>query len=488
MSNSRLIPADKIVERLQYENPWWSTREIPAVYKGMSRRLYFDLFYPFVIETEVRRAVVLMGPRRVGKTVMMFHTIDQLISEKIDPQRIFFVGIDNPIYVNLSLHEILDLCKASVKAETLKNCYVFFDEIQYLKDWERHLKVLTDAYPETKFIVSGSAAAALKWHSTESGAGRFTDFMLPPLTFQEFIHLKNKDHLMKKSTISYGDQAVAYRLPLSADELNREFLEYLNFGGYPEVVLSGKIQKDMGRYVKNDIVDKVLLRDLPGLYGIKDVQELNRFFTYIAYNTGNEFSYENMSKESGVQKETLKKYLEYLEAAFLIKVLNKVDINARRLKRITSFKVYLTNPSLRTALFSPVKATDEEMGNMVETAILSQWMHRGNLDLTYARWKEGRSEGEVDLVLVDHKKFKPVWGVEIKWSNRYFDKPGELNSLIQFCKSNGLTKALVTSIDAQGIKKIDTDLTLTFLPAAVYAYNIGDTTLKMKTNSQIALL
>lgn len=482
MSNSRLIPTEKIIERLQYENPWWLTKEIPTLYKEMSKRLYFDLFYPFITETDIRRAVVLMGPRRVGKTVMMFHTIDKLINEDINPQRIFFIGIDNPIYVNLSLQEILDLCKESVKAQSLENCFVFFDEIQYLKDWERHLKVLVDTYPKTKFVVSGSAAAALKWHSTESGAGRFTDFMLPPLTFQEFIHLKNRDHLIQKSFIRYGDKQIPYCLPLNVDELNDEFIHYLNFGGYPEVVLSEKIQKDMGRYVKNDIVDKVLLRDLPSLYGIKDVQELNRFFTYIAYNTGNEFSYETMSKDSGIQKETLKKYLEYLEAAFLIKVLNKVDINAKRLKRVTSFKVYLTNPSLRTALFSPVKATDSEMGNMVETAILSQWMHRENLDLTYARWREGRSEGEVDLVLVDDKKFKPVWGVEIKWSNRFFEMPQDLTSLIKFCKANHFENALVTTIDRQDTK-VASEVNFTFVPSSVYAYNIGENTLKMKTTN-----
>lgn len=482
MSNPRLIPTEKIIERLQYENPWWITREIPEFYSQMSKRLYFELFYPFVVETEVRRAVVLMGPRRVGKTVMMYHAIDQLIKDKNNAQKIFFIGIDNPIYVNLGLQEILDLCKEAVKANDFKNCFIFFDEIQYLKDWERHLKVLVDTYPETKFIVSGSAAAALKWHSTESGAGRFTDFMLPPLTFQEFIYLKDKNHLIQKDFIQYGEKKISYRLPLNIDELNDEFIQYLNFGGYPEVVLSEKIQRDMGRYIKNDIVDKVLLRDLPSLYGIKDVQELNRFFTYIAYNTGNEFSYETMSKESGIQKETLKKYLEYLEAAFLIKVLNKVDINAKRLKRVTSFKVYLTNPSLRTALFSPIKATDDEMGNMVETAILSQWMHRENLDLTYARWKDGRKEGEVDLVLVDDKKFKPVWGVEIKWSNRYFEKPQELSSLIQFCKSNNFKSSLVTSIDKLGVKEIS-DILFTFLPASVYAYNIGDNTLKMKTTN-----
>lgn len=477
-----LIPAEKIIERLRYENPWWITKVIPKAYSSMSKRLYFDLFYPFVIERSIIRALVLMGPRRVGKTVMLFHCIENLLKEGTNPHKLFYIGIDNPIYVNLSLEDVLTLCKKALNLENLNGCYVFFDEIQYLKDRERHLKVLVDTYPDTKFIVSGSAAAALKLHSTESGAGRFTDFLLPPLTFQEYIHLKNLDHLIFDGNIQFGDRHINYCLTHDSKALNKEFIHYLNFGGYPEVVLSEKIQGDMGRYVKSDIVDKVLLRDLPSLYGIKDVQELNRFFTYIAYNTGNEFSYETMSRESGIQKDTLKKYLEYLEAAFLIKVLNKVGINAKRLKRITSFKVYLTNPSLRTALFSPVSETDQEMGNMVETAILSQWMHREQLDLTYARWKDGRNEGEVDLVLVNDKNYKPVWAVEIKWSNRYFDKPQELRSLIKFCDTNKLKSALVTSIDQIGTKETY-GLRFTFLPASIYAYNIGEITLKMKINN-----
>ena len=482
MNISSLIPINKIIERLRYENPWWINMQIPQTYSSMSKRLYFKLFYPFVIENNVKRALVLMGPRRVGKTVMLFHSIEQLIKEKVNPQKIFFIGIDNPIYVHLSLEDILNLCKESLNLNNLDGCFVFFDEIQYLKDWERHLKVLVDSFPETKFIVSGSAAAALKWHSTESGAGRFTDFMLPPSPIQEEGHLKEMKHPVYDGKITYGEQQIPYCLTHDIKVLNKEFVHYLNFGGYPEVVLSEKIQSDMGRYVKNDIVDKVLLRDLPSLYGIKDVQELNRFFTYIAYNTGNEFSYETMSRESGIQKDTLKKYLEYLEAAFLIKVLNKVDVSAKRLKRITSFKVYLTNPSLRTALFSPISETDSEMGNMIETAVLSQWMHREKLDLTYARWKDGKNEGEVDLVLVDDKKYKPVWGVEIKWSNRYFDKPNELKSLIKFCKANSFEKALVTSIDQMGEKTID-NLSFSFLPASIYSYNIGDITLKMKNGT-----
>ena len=481
MSFDTVIPTSKRIERLQYENPWWATGKVQQNYQEMNKRLYFNLFYPFVKETDIKRAVVLMGPRRVGKTVMMYHSIQELIREKISPQKIFLIGIDNPIYLHLSLEDILHLAKEALQLNNLEGCFVFFDEIQYLKDWERHLKVLVDTYPKTKFVVSGSAAAALRLQSTESGAGRFTDFMLPPLTFHEYIHLKGLNHLVKAKTIVYNGKEIPFFITYDNKTFNKEFFHYLNFGGYPEVVLSEKIQSDMGRYIKNDIIDKVLLRDLPSLYGIKDVQELNSFFTYFAYNTGNEFSFEKLGKDSGIAKEIIKKYLEYLEAAFLIKVIHKIDDNAKKLKRVTSFKVYLTNPSLRTALFSPIVETDKETGNMVETAIFSQWMHRENLDLKYARWKMGRSEGEVDIVLLDNKVFKPQWCIEIKWSNRYFEKPQDLNSLIYFCKQNKFKSTLVTTIDILDNKTID-DINITYVPAAVYAYNIGVNTLEIKSN------
>ena len=481
MNFNTAIPTAKRIERLQYENPWWLSGQVPEIYLEMSKRLYFNLFYPFVKETGIKRAVVLMGPRRVGKTVMLFHTIQELIAEKVSPQKIFFIGIDNPIYMHLSLEDILLLAKEAVQLENLEGCFVFFDEIQYLKDWERHLKVLVDLYPKTKFVVSGSAAAALRLQSSESGAGRFTDFMLPPLTFHEFIHLKGLSHLVQAKSILYNNKEIPFFTTHDNKALNKEFFNYLNFGGYPEVVLSEKIQSDMGRYVKSDIVDKVLLRDLPSLYGIKDVQELNSFFTYLAYNTAKEFSFERLAKDSGIQKEIIRKYLEYLEAAFLIKVIHKVDDNAKKFKRITNFKVYLTNQSLRTALFSPIQEADQETGNMIETAIFSQWMHRENLDLKYARWKMGRTEGEVDIVMVDSKIFKPQWCVEIKWSNRYFDKPQELGSLLHFCKQNNFTATLVTTINQTGNKILD-NLNITFVPAAVYAYNIGVATLLQKSN------
>lgn len=476
MNNSYSIPTDRILDRIRFENSWWKSNMPTAEMAFLPKRLYFKLFFPHVIDRSVKRALVLMGPRRVGKTVMMHHAIGDLLSEGVNAKKIFFLGIDNPIYLYLGLEELLNLCMQASGSQTTEGLFVFFDEIQYLKDWERHLKILVDSYPSIKFIVSGSAAAALRLKSTESGAGRFTDFMLPPMTFQEYLNLTKKDSLLRSIQLPSPDQIVSTFEATDIKELNHAFFDYINYGGYPEVVYSETVKNNMARYIKNDIIDKVLLRDLPSLYGIRDVQELNRFFTYLAYNTGREFSFEKMGRESGVEKTLLRKYIEYLEAAFLITVINKVDDNCKHFKRITGFKVYLTNTSLRSSLFSPVDVIDDEAGSLVETALFSQWIHRENMDIFYAQWKMGRSEGEVDMIILENKNLKPTSAIEIKWSNRYVSKPTDLKSLLDFCKKNKITYAIVTTIDKTETI-VHRDITLKFVPASVFAYTIGSLTL-----------
>lgn len=463
MPYSTTIPIGKIMGHLRYENPWWQTKAINSDIQKLPRRLYIHQLLPIVKNRDLKRAVVLMGGHRVGKTVLLHHVIHTLLSLAIPAKNILYVGLNNPIYTTIGLEELFQLGGKASGAKT-DPLFVFFDEIQYLKDWERHLKIMVDSYPQVKFIVSGSAAAALKIKSTESGAGRFTEFMLPPLTFQEFLTLQHKEDL-----ISLENEAFKVT---DIKELNGQFLNYINFGGYPEVIFSETIRENMSKYIKGDIIDKVLLRDLPSLYGIRDVQELNRFFAYLAYNTGKEFSLERISQESGIEKNIIKKYLEYLEAAFLIKVVNKIDEKSSRFKRITFFKIYLTNTSIRSAMFSPIDYTDDEMGLMVETAIYAQWMHEKNDSLRYARWKVGQTEGEVDMVAIDTLKQKATWCLEIKWSNRFITRPIELKSLFYFCELNNLNTATVTTID-KDLSLMYNNVQLRFIPAAVYAFKIG---------------
>lgn len=472
----------QIQGRLKIDNPWWTEGKIPSYYQMMTPRLYLDIFYPLVKDVSIQRALILMGPRRVGKTVMLYHSIQRLIDEGVSPQNIIYVSVETPIYNNILLEQLFTLAKQILgKEDSKEKFYVFFDEIQYLKDWEVNLKSLVDTYHDVKFVASGSAAAALKKSSNESGAGRFTDFNLPPLLFFEYIHLRKYDHLMRQSKVNWDGIESDIYSTIDINRLNDLFLEYINYGGYPEVAFSPRMQEDPGQFVRHDIVDKVLLRDLPSLYGISDVQELNSLFTMIAYHSGMEFSYESMAKESGVKKDIIRKYIQYLESAFLIKIVTRTDDTAKRFQRQTTFKIYLTNPSLRCALFEPVKIIDGNIGDMIETAIYSQWIPRNN-HITYANWKVGRTQGEVDLVGINDALQKPYWAVEIKWTDRFFDRPTELSSLKYFMEKNLLQQALVTSMSQEGLKETSFGRLL-FIPSACYAYTVGENTLRQAKKS-----
>lgn len=467
----------QIIGRLKVDNPWWTEGRIPDYYAQMSPRLYLNIFMPLVQSTGIRRALVLMGPRRVGKTVMMFHTIQRLIDSGVSAQNIIYISVETPIYNKIYLEQLFVLaCQILGKNPTQEQMYVFYDEIQYLKEWEIDLKSLVDAYRNVKFVASGSAAAELKKRSDESGAGRFTDFSLPPLTFYEYIHLKNYSNIMLPTSLDWhGIEARIYQA-IDLQLLNKLFIDYINYGGYPEVVFSEEIRENPGQFIRHDIIDKVLLRDLPSLYGISDVQELNSLFTMIAYHSGAQFSYERLSKESGVKKETLKKYINYLEAAFLIKVVRRTDDTAKHYQRETQFKIYLTNPSLRCALFQPISEQDSEIGDMVETAVYAQWIPRQGASIRYANWRIGKLQGEVDIVGLNIARQKPDWAVEIKWTDRFFEHPNELVSLKYFMEKNQMNCALVTSISKSGSIKID-NLTLQFIPVACYAYIVGENTM-----------
>ncbi len=461
------ISPEDIVERIRLENPWWEgEHRITPSYRNMKPRAYFALFLPLVKARAVRRAVVLMGPRRVGKTVMIHHAIQALIEDGVSPKSLCYISVDNPVYNGLSLERLLEYYgRASAVDYRNQEVFVFFDEIQYLRNWEVHLKTTVDAYSSAKFVASGSAAAALRLKTEESGAGRFTDFLLPPLTFYEYLDLLDKTEMLEASRS--GDTGREFFVAKNIGEVNDEFVKYLNFGGYPEVIFSSQIQSDPARFIKSDIIDKVLLRDLPSLYGIGDIQELNYLFTTLAFNTAKEISLEELSRNSGVAKNTIKRYIDYLEAAFLIKVVHRVDRNAKRFRRANFFKVYLTNPSMRAALFSPSKPDDSTMGALTETAVFSQWFH-SEVTLYYGRW----NEGEIDIVSLQQDTQKAFWAVEVKWSDRYCEKIEELRNVSSFCQSNGLRHVVVTS--RTKVHECTTGgITMHFTPASVYCYTVG---------------
>ena len=458
--------------RVVYDNVWWRTGHVAGEYDNAQSRLFLDEFYRHVTNLTVRRAMLLMGPRRVGKTWLLHHTIRKLLADGVTPRQIMFFSVDMPVYHGMSLEElVLEGAKiANVNART-EQLYVFFDEIQYLKDWENHLKTMVDCYSNIRFVASGSAASILNKGSKESGAGRISSHLLPPLTFREHLVLTGNASQLTTRELGNG---VAIPYVGDVEGLNRIFLDYINFGGYPELVFNASEKEESKRYIQRDIIDKILLRDLPSLYKIRDVRELQSFFSYVAFHSGMVQSFESLCKGSGIPKYAIGQYVQYLEDAFLVSRLDRVDISALGLKRATQFKLYLTNATLRAAMFQPIcPEQDPYFGHLVETAVSEQLgLGEARVHLRYAHWKTGRTENEIDFIRIDPGTQLPTGALEVKWSDAPFDRPERLSGAFSFLKKNGLGKLMATSRTKAGVKSID-GIEITYVPTALFAASQG---------------
>ena len=168
-------------------------------------------------------------------------------------------------------------------------------------------------------------------------------------------------------------------------------------------------------------------------------------------------------------------------------IVKRVDQNGKTFKRMVNFKVYLTNPSMRAALFGPIDADHEAMGALVETAIFSQWFHSPVIDdLYYARWKKGQKSYEVDIVCLD-SRFDPAWAVEIKWSDRYANHLKEMKGLVEFVKNN--PELLNVRATTKTIK-LDEQLlldhaTINIAPSAEYCYILGRNTSAVRSRHHV---
>lgn len=454
----RKIDKDQVVASIERANPWWKGGSVGG-FRDLPKRSHFKRLLGLSIQKDPRRALVILGPRRIGKTVLLYQIIDKLMIDGRSPKSLMYVSLDNPVFRLSSLHELL-YWGFEWAGSKLEGATVFFDEIQYVEGWEQQLKSLVDSHGETKFIVTGSAAADLQKKSKESGAGRFSDYLLPPLSFFEYIAIKGEIEQAPDDSIDLA-------------KLNDLYLEYLNFGGFPESITSPAVRRQPEVYIGQDILDKVLGKDLPSAFGITNPNELQRLFAALAYNTSNEVSLEAISNQSGVSKNEINKYIGFLESAFLIRVIEKTDDTLKRFQRRTHFKIVLTNPSLRSAIFGPVDAESKDLEALAETAVYSQMIIHGKRfpAYKYARWNRGGSKGEVDLVHITIRG-EVRGALEIKWSDRFASGQDKPKSLIAFCADNGLKQAFMTS-KAQFSETNYGELKVTHMPTSFLCLVLG---------------
>ncbi|MDR3317860.1 MAG: ATP-binding protein, partial [Clostridiales bacterium] len=314
---------ENIYKVLTALNTWWQAGGAvsPDMLRDYKRFAYTEARERF-IDKDLRRFVVLSGARRVGKTTIEYQIIDSLLKEGVTPNRILFFPIDQPVLKEAGIDAVLDVYRETIYGGD--DAYIFFDEIQKEPNWEQALKSLYDLKPRLHIFATGSASASLEKGSSESGVGRFSTLKIPTMSFYEYCQMLGLDNgvdlpadfcpSMLAALSRQEQSAVLLKLSALQSHLNR----YLFVGGFPELALSNKDSR-ASQIIREDVIDKVLKRDIPEICKVRNTADLERIFLYICHITSDIVSIEAMCKElSGVSRPTAEDYIRYLVSGNLI--------------------------------------------------------------------------------------------------------------------------------------------------------------------------
>ncbi|MFH1252932.1 MAG: ATP-binding protein [Candidatus Uhrbacteria bacterium] len=367
----------------------------------------------------VKQVIVITGLRRVGKTTILKQLLSEIKSgnkiyfdlEKISDREIF----DQKNYDNV----ILDLEKRGIDIK--KKIYLAIDEIQFLPNITSVIKYLYDHY-NIKFLVTGSSSYYLKNLFTQSLAGRKIVFELFPLDFGEFLIFKEIPY---KNLNSFEQSFSASEY----ERLKNHYEEFINFGGFPEVVLAKNtiLKKEL----LNDIISSYVNIDIKSLSDFRKDKEIYNLIKMLAARIGTRIDYNKLASLTGLNRHTVEEYLNFFEKTYLISRIPVYSHNTDR-EIVKAQKVYFCDNGLVDIL------AENSGGAKFENAFFQQIRQLG--DVRYYALKNGK---EIDFVL--NKKI----ALETKESPTKIDQ----NNLARLSKIAGIKKgSLVGRKNVPGFK------------------------------------
>ena len=465
---------ERILKILRSYNPWWVSGAVNPGFCPTYKRFSYYEAMKRLQETQVRRTVVLTGARRVGKTTIQFQMIDALLRQGIAPHRIVFVSMDHPMLKLAGVDEILECYHGNICAD--QDAYYFFDEIQYAEDWAQWLKTLYDTQPTTKIVATGSASPALVRGSTESGAGRWSVIQVPTLSFYEYCALIGVPDLqleptLKPSALLGMDQWQRGQVMSKIAAVQNHFIRYLQVGGFPELALA-KNDLLAEQVMREDVVDKVLKRDLPALYKIRNVTELERIFLYLCSVSSEVVAIDAVAKElNGVSRPTVQNYIDYLESANLIYQSYPVGLAGKKVLK-ASPKIYIADAAIRNAVLmdSDLLTNPVEMGKMVETAVykhIAAFYYQKATRVGY--YRGGRKNKEIDIV-VEYPHIRDIM-VEVKYREQA--PIANDDAIIEYCSQASAAFIITKRAEDFGVHDAPNGQKLLRIPAFAFLYLLG---------------
>lgn len=469
-----IISKENILKVLTAFNPWWKTGTVNPKMSKTYKRFAFHEAMKRLDQTDIRRTVVLTGTRRVGKTTIQYQMIETLLERGVAPQKIVFISMDHPMLKLSGVNDVLECYHENIYAE--QDVYYFFDEIQYAQDWDKWLKTIYDMQPDTQVVATGSASPALIKGNQESGAGRWTVIQVPTMSFYEYCEILNLDRPelpknFKATHMLHMTQQDRTRIMMQLSKVQNHFNRYLQVGGFPELALADNDLMAQ-QVMREDVVDKVLKRDLPSLYNIRNATELERIFLYLCNVSSEIVSIEAIAKElSGVSRPTVENYIQYLESANLIYQSWPVDMAGKRVLKAKP-KIYIADAAIRNAvLMDDSLLTDPvEMGKIVETAVykhVAAFYYQKATSVGYFRG--GKKNKEIDIVVDYHNAGNIL--IEVKY--REGAPIPDDDAIAELCAEASAAIVVTKSASDFGVHNTKSGKDMLRIPAFAFLYLLG---------------
>jgi len=423
-----------IEEFIYQQNPQWLTADYQKPEKDW---FYRPIYWNILNFMNKRPAIALTGLRRVGKSTLLNQIKYYLEDKKTDKNHVFFFSFEksqfktDPEVLRNILNWYFEVFLKSPPKLLKKKVYIFFDEIQYVPNWQDVIKTFYDLSQNIKFFLSGSSSLFIKKNAVESLAGRLVEIKIPVVSFSEFLSLKKP---------FFKDLKQGFKgHPNLVDSL---FGEYLTIGQFPELIKEDYDQSQANLYLSS-IGEKIVEQDIPRFFPVERVDILKLIFNLIKASHSDIFEFKNITNDLGINLKTTIKYFQYLEKSYLINFCYNKTKKLLKSSR-SAKKIYLTSTNFSAAF----------VAKKVENYVFNFF---SSLPIWFYRYKNF----EVDFVIKDINGFIPV---EVKYQEKIDN--GDYKNLIKLAKALKTNRAYLISKKLLKTKIIE-NINLKIIPACL---------------------
>ena len=372
------------------------------------RKSYVDQITPFIYMPLVK---ILTGIRRCGKSSIMRMLMNDLREKGIPEENIVRFNFDTLEWQNMDAKQVFEIIKE--KLAPSQRTYLFLDEIQEIEHWERLVNTLmTEDEYNVDIFVTGSNSKMMSSEISTYLTGRYISFRVHPLSFAEYLEFRQK----------YGEL-------VGPPDLNKEFMRYLEYGGFPAVHLK-PFTLDEAYVIVRDIYNTTIYTDIVKRNQIRKVDQLERIVKFAFDNIGNTFSANSIkgfmeSQNRKIDVETVYSYLSKLEGAYILNRCSRQDLHGREILK-TQEKFYLADNALKHAVLG---YKHDDISQTLENVVYLELRRRGydvyvgkldTREIDFVAEKQGKIiYVQVAYLLVDKKTQEREFGNLLKIEDNY---------------------------------------------------------------------